>query len=215
MAAQPVGFRLASRFRGLRGALRAAAPQGETARLTHGLGRIRAGTRRAPPVACSVCPPASAVSGGRTGGSPWIHARYSLSSLAVLVWLVGAARRAPHVPLWHWAPWRDYVPLASMLPVCLILALAIARPNPFSFGGARNDSFDPDRRNDCVSVRDAFARSSEPRADRPHGAAASARRPYPSLARTLTPSTTWSLGWRTMPSPAARPSVTSAIASLR
>ncbi|HHZ07886.1 MAG TPA: NnrU family protein, partial [Rhizobiales bacterium] len=34
---------------------------------------------------------------------------------------------------------------ALMLPACLILALAIGRPNPFSFGGARNDRFDPQR----------------------------------------------------------------------
>jgi uncharacterized membrane protein len=32
-----------------------------------------------------------------------------------------------------------------MLPVCLILALAVGRPNPFSFGGVRNDAFDPAR----------------------------------------------------------------------
>jgi uncharacterized membrane protein len=32
-----------------------------------------------------------------------------------------------------------------MLPVCLILALAIARPNPFSFGGGRNNLFEPAR----------------------------------------------------------------------
>ena len=37
------------------------------------------------------------------------------------------------------------VPLVAMLPVCLILSLAIARPNPFSFGGARNATFDPAR----------------------------------------------------------------------
>jgi uncharacterized membrane protein len=37
------------------------------------------------------------------------------------------------------------VTLTLMLPVCLILALGIARPNPFSFGGARNDRFDPMR----------------------------------------------------------------------
>jgi uncharacterized membrane protein len=30
-----------------------------------------------------------------------------------------------------------------MGPVCVILALSIGRPNPFSFGGARNDQFDP------------------------------------------------------------------------
>jgi uncharacterized membrane protein len=32
-----------------------------------------------------------------------------------------------------------------MLPVCLILTLSITRPNPFSFGGVRNERFDPDR----------------------------------------------------------------------
>ena len=85
---------------------------------------------------------------------PWLVARlgrqgfalaYSALSLAVLAWLIGAAGRAPFVPLWSWAPWQIHVPLVAMLPVCLILALAIARPNPFSFGGARNETFDPAR----------------------------------------------------------------------
>lgn len=70
---------------------------------------------------------------------------YSALSLAVLVWLIGAAARAPFVPLWSWAPWQAFVPLTAMLPVCLVLAQAIARPNPFSFGGARNEAFDPAR----------------------------------------------------------------------
>jgi uncharacterized membrane protein len=70
---------------------------------------------------------------------------YSALSLAALAWLIVAAGRAPFVPLWNWAPWQLYVPLVAMLPVCLILALAIARPNPFSFGGAGNGSFDPSR----------------------------------------------------------------------
>jgi uncharacterized membrane protein len=70
---------------------------------------------------------------------------YSALSVAVLAWLIGAAGRAPFVPLWDWAPWQVYVPLVVMLPVCLILSLAIARPNPFSFGGARNAMFDPAR----------------------------------------------------------------------
>ena len=47
------------------------------------------------------------------------------------------------MPLWDWASWQAQVPLVVMLPACLILALAIGRPNPFSFGGARNDHFDP------------------------------------------------------------------------
>jgi uncharacterized membrane protein len=85
---------------------------------------------------------------------PWLQRRlgrggftlaYSALSLAVLAWLIAAAGRAPHVPLWDWAAWQVYVPLTMMLPVCLILALSIARPNPFSFGGARNERFDPMR----------------------------------------------------------------------
>jgi uncharacterized membrane protein len=70
---------------------------------------------------------------------------YSALSLAVLAWLIGAAGRAPYVGLWDWAPWQVHVPLTVMGPVCLILALSIGRPNPFSFGGARNDQFDPAR----------------------------------------------------------------------
>jgi uncharacterized membrane protein len=70
---------------------------------------------------------------------------YSVLSLGVLGWLIGAAGRAPHVPLWDWAPWQAHVPLVVMLPVCLLLGLSIARPNPFSFGGAQNERFDPKR----------------------------------------------------------------------
>ena len=70
---------------------------------------------------------------------------YSALSLIALGWLITAAGRAPYVPLWDWAPWQHLVPLAVMLPVCLILSLAIARPNPFSLGGAKNEAFDSAR----------------------------------------------------------------------
>ncbi len=70
---------------------------------------------------------------------------YSALSLAVLAWLIAAAGRAPYVQLWGWAPWQVHVPLIAMLPACLIAALAIGRPNPFSFGGARARDFDPAR----------------------------------------------------------------------
>lgn len=85
---------------------------------------------------------------------PWLQARlgqagftlsYSALSLAVLSWLLSASGRAPYVHLWDWAPWQNTAVLAVMLPVCLVLALAIGRPNPFSFGGARNAEYNPDR----------------------------------------------------------------------
>jgi len=72
-------------------------------------------------------------------------AAYSCLSLAVLAWLILAAGRAPFVPLWPWAAWQNHVALTVMLPVCLILTLSIGRPNPFSFGGARDEQFDPER----------------------------------------------------------------------
>lgn len=84
---------------------------------------------------------------------PWLVARlgarrftfaYSLLSLAVLVWFLSAAGRAPFLPLWDWAPWQVTVAMGLMLPACLILALALGRPNPFSFGGPAA-GFDPSR----------------------------------------------------------------------
>jgi uncharacterized membrane protein len=84
---------------------------------------------------------------------PWLVARlgargltlaYSALSVALLAWLIGAAGRAPFVPLWTWAPWQLHVTLVAMLAVCLVVAFAVARPNPFSFGGGRA-GFDPAR----------------------------------------------------------------------
>ena len=70
---------------------------------------------------------------------------YSLLSIAVLVWLVVAAGRAPHVELWPRAAWQNHVTLGAMAAACLILAFSAFRPNPFSFGGWRNASFNPAR----------------------------------------------------------------------
>ena len=84
---------------------------------------------------------------------PWLVARlgrtgftlaYSALSLAVLGWLIVEAGRAPYVELWEPAAWQRHLALAAMLPVCLLAALAVGRPNPFSFGGPR-DGFDPAR----------------------------------------------------------------------
>ncbi|MCU0885197.1 MAG: NnrU family protein [Beijerinckiaceae bacterium] len=70
---------------------------------------------------------------------------YSALSLAMLAWLVLAAGRAPHVTLWAPAPWQFWAPNIAMPLVCLLLAMAVGAPNPLSFGGARNERFDPER----------------------------------------------------------------------
>lgn len=66
---------------------------------------------------------------------------YSLLSLSVLIWLIGAAGRAPFVALWEAAIWHNHLLLVVMLAVCLIVALSLGRPNPFSFGGP-DEGFD-------------------------------------------------------------------------
>lgn len=78
----------------------------------------------------------------------WIGQRmflmlYSALSIAALAWLIIAAGRAPFVELWVWEPWQLLAPQIGMALVCLIAALSLGRPNPFSFGGARNAEFDP------------------------------------------------------------------------
>jgi uncharacterized membrane protein len=78
-------------------------------------------------------------------GRPTFGLAYSALSLAMLGLLIHAAGRAPYVMLWPTLPWHYHAVQAGMLAVCLILALAVGRPNPFSFGGARNDRFDPAR----------------------------------------------------------------------
>ncbi|MGR3571494.1 NnrU family protein [Brevirhabdus sp.] len=69
---------------------------------------------------------------------------YAGLSLAVLAWLIGAAGRAPFVELWPRQAWQSGVPLIAMALASLIAAFAIARPNPFSFGGGAR-GFDPAR----------------------------------------------------------------------
>ncbi|MEM6605273.1 MAG: NnrU family protein [Pseudomonadota bacterium] len=66
---------------------------------------------------------------------------YSLISLTAFAWLIAAAGRAPIVILWQWHPWQSHLTLLLMAAVCGLLAFAVATPNPFSFGGYKNDSF--------------------------------------------------------------------------
>lgn len=68
---------------------------------------------------------------------------YSLLSICMLAWLIAAAADAPYVSLWDQASWQRLITFYGMLGVCLLAALAAARPNPFSLGGYNNERFDP------------------------------------------------------------------------
>ncbi|MCK0170144.1 NnrU family protein [Aliiroseovarius sp. S1123] len=68
---------------------------------------------------------------------------YSMLSIAALGFVIHASGRAPIVVLWPWAPWQNHVTLLTMAVSVTIVALAIARPNPLSFGGRDNHKFDP------------------------------------------------------------------------
>jgi len=68
---------------------------------------------------------------------------YALLSLVMLALLIWATQRAPFVSLWAEAPWHRPVIWLGMFAACVIFAVAIGRPNPFSFGGSNNDAFNP------------------------------------------------------------------------
>ncbi len=68
---------------------------------------------------------------------------YSAMSVAVLIWVIVAAGRAPYVALWPQEIWMGHLTLTLMAFASVIFALAIGRPNPLSFGGSNNDCFDP------------------------------------------------------------------------
>ncbi|WP_299723431.1 NnrU family protein [uncultured Tateyamaria sp.] len=68
------------------------------------------------------------------------YSTLSLGLLALLIWVAG---HAPYVELWAQMPWHRHAVHLGMFGACLILAFSLGRPNRFSFGGARNQSFDP------------------------------------------------------------------------
>lgn len=67
---------------------------------------------------------------------------YSAVSLALLLWLLRAAGRAPFIPLWPMPGFAPWLILIAMVLATTVLALTLGRPNPFSFGGGTR-AFDP------------------------------------------------------------------------
>jgi uncharacterized membrane protein len=70
---------------------------------------------------------------------------YSLLSTIMLALLMHAAGRAPYVQLWPAAEFQYRIVQVGMLVVFLLVAMAVGRPNPFSFGGRENARFEPSR----------------------------------------------------------------------
>jgi uncharacterized membrane protein len=84
---------------------------------------------------------------------PWLVARlglrgyvigYSLLSLLILVWLVGAAGRAPYVAVLPDAEPLRWAPLVVMPLACLLAVAGMMRQNPLSFGGLGRREYDPE-----------------------------------------------------------------------
>lgn len=68
---------------------------------------------------------------------------YSALSIAVLIWLILAARYAPYVQLLpDWSGWR-WMPVLIMPLVCWLAVAGLMAKNPFSFGGMGRRPFAP------------------------------------------------------------------------
>ena len=57
---------------------------------------------------------------------------YSALSLVLIAWLVSAAIRAPHLPLWHPESWHAAIPVVVMPVVLWLLIAGLVEPNPLS-----------------------------------------------------------------------------------
>lgn len=68
---------------------------------------------------------------GRIGHGPYMTA-YSIVSLAIVIWIVAAAGRAPYVELWPQASWQAWAPLLVMPFALVLLTAGLIQPNPLS-----------------------------------------------------------------------------------
>ena len=67
---------------------------------------------------------------------------YGVLSLALLIWVIVAAGRAPQVDLWYQTVASRWLPNIAMPLAIALASFSIAAPNPLSFGG-RVAPFDP------------------------------------------------------------------------
>ena len=70
----------------------------------------------------------------RATGERAFQGLFSLLSGVVLIWLIVAYGRAPHVELWPSPAWTHWVPIAVMPFACILFVFALTTPNPLSVG---------------------------------------------------------------------------------
>jgi uncharacterized membrane protein len=76
-------------------------------------------------------------------GRRFYFSAYGLLSLALLVWLIAAAGRAPFVLLWPQEPWMRWLPNLALPPAVLLVSCGLGLPWPHTLGGRRSARFDP------------------------------------------------------------------------
>jgi uncharacterized membrane protein len=79
---------------------------------------------------------------GRVGRRAYFSV-YGLLSLALLVWVIVAAGRAPFVEVWPQAPWTRCAPNLLMPLATVLIVNGIGIAQPFTLGGKRQAVFDP------------------------------------------------------------------------
>lgn len=70
----------------------------------------------------------------RVVGKTGFYVGYSVLSVLLLAWMIAAYRDAPTVVVWEQQAWMRWVPSAAMLAACLLGAIGMSAPNPFSIG---------------------------------------------------------------------------------
>jgi uncharacterized membrane protein len=67
-------------------------------------------------------------------GEGWFRGLFSVASIAALVLLIMAWRRAPTEPLWHAPDWLRWLLVVAMLPAFLLFVASVSTPNPTMVG---------------------------------------------------------------------------------
>ena len=65
---------------------------------------------------------------------------YSILSLILLAWIIAAAKEAPFIALWDFAPWQVLIPIIAMPLAFWLVVTGLAEPNPMSISLRRSDS---------------------------------------------------------------------------